>query len=427
MEIKPALDKLYSLHQFGIKLGLESTLLLLDQIGNPHKKLKCFHIAGSNGKGSTASFIASILVEHGFKVGLYTSPHFVRFNERIKINGREISDEKIVQFISKLEKYIDECRPTFFELTTALAFEHFAEENVDYAVIETGLGGRLDATNVIDPLASVITSISLEHTTHLGNTIEKIAFEKAGIIKKKKPVFIGAVTQVAENVIIDKANEENSECYISKDFVVKNENHIAVKVKGNHFTIYNTPLLGDHQLMNAALAIKAVSETIENIKPLMVSRGIQKVLQNSKIEGRYEVFNDYPRIIFDSAHNPEGVGVFVEQFKKEYRNYEEKILIFGAMKDKSIGSMLSCLLPFFDQIIVTSIQDERAANPEEIKVLVDNPKIKAVDLDSAFKYLSDFLKTPKNACLVVLGSMYLLGEIKSKIIEKKLDIESGGV
>lgn len=427
MEIKPALDKLYSLHQFGIKLGLESTLLLLDQIGNPHKKLKCFHIAGSNGKGSTASFIASILVEHGFKVGLYTSPHFVRFNERIRINGNEISDEKIVQFVSKLEKYIDECRPTFFELTTALAFEHFADEKVGFAVIETGLGGRLDATNVIDPLASVITSISLEHTAHLGNTIEKIAFEKAGIIKKKKPVFIGAVTQVAENVIIDKANEENSESFLSKDFVIKNEDHLVVLVRRNYFTIYNTPLLGNHQLANAALAVKAISETIENIKPLKVSRGIQNVLQNSKIEGRYEVFKDYPRIIFDSAHNPEGVGVFIEQFKKEYQNYEERILIFGAMKDKSISSMLSSLVPFFDQIVVTSIQDERAANPEEIKVLVDNPKIQAVDLDSAFEYLSDFLKTPKNACLVILGSMYLLGEIKSKIIEKKLDIESGGV
>lgn len=427
MEIKPALDKLFSLHQFGIKLGLESTLLLLDQIGNPHKKLKCFHIAGSNGKGSTASFIASILVEHGYKVGLYTSPHFVRFNERIKINGREISDEKIVQFVSKLEKYIDECRPTFFELTTALAFKYFAEEKVDYAVIETGLGGRLDATNVIDPLASVITSISLEHTAHLGNTLEKIASEKAGIIKKKKPVFIGTIPQTAENVIVDKANEENSKSFLSKDFVAKNEDHLIVLSKESKYKIYETPLPGDHQLANAALAIKAASETIGNIEPLAVSRGIQNVLQNSKLEGRYEVFNDCPRVIFDSAHNPEGVGVFIEQFSKEYRNFEEKILIFGAMKDKSISSMLSCLVPFFTQIMVTSIKDERAANPEEIKVLVNDPKIKVADLDSAFEYLADFLKTPQNACLVILGSMYLLGEIKSKIIEKKLDIESGGV
>jgi len=427
MEIKQVLDKLYSLHQFGIKLGLESTLLLLDQIGNPHKELRCFHIAGSNGKGSTASFIASILVEHGFKVGLYTSPHFVRFNERIRINGNEISEEKIVQFVSKLDKYIDEFRPTFFELTTALAFEYFAEENVDYAVIETGLGGRLDATNVIDPLASIITSISLEHTAHLGDTLEKIAFEKAGIVKKKTPVFVGLVPQTAENVIMDKANEENSECFLSKNFVVKNEDNLIVLVKESKYKIYKTPLLGDHQLANAALAVKAVSETIENIEPLRISLGIQNVLQNSKIEGRYEVFSIYPRIIFDSAHNPEGVSVFIEQFGKEYRDFEERILIFGAMKDKSISSMLSCLSPFFDKIIVTSINDERAANPEEVKELANDSKIETAELDTAIMYLSNFLKTPKNACLVILGSMYLLGEIKSKIIEKKLDIESGGV
>ncbi len=427
MEIKPALDKLFSLHQFGIKLGLESTLALLLQLGNPHKNLKCFHIAGSNGKGSTAAFIASILVEHGFKVGLYTSPHFVRFNERIRINGKEISDVKIVQFVSKLEKYIDEFRPTFFELTTALAFEYFAEENVDYAVIETGLGGRLDATNVIDPLASIITSISLEHTAHLGDTLEKIAFEKAGIIKKKAPVFVGHIPQAADNVIIDKANDENSDCFLNFSFVIKKENYLIVQAKERDFNIYQTPLLGDHQLANAALSVKAVSETIENIKPLTVSRGIQNVLHNSKIEGRYEVFNYYPRVIFDSAHNPEGVKAFIEQFVKEAKTYEERVLIFGAMKDKSIGSMLNCLIPYFDQIIITAIQDERAANPDEIKEQIGDPKIKTEELDDAIKYLVHFLQTPKNACLVVLGSMYLLGEIKSKIIEKKLDIESGGV
>ncbi|MFA7229307.1 MAG: Mur ligase family protein, partial [Melioribacteraceae bacterium] len=189
--IQSALNLLFSLHQFGIKLGLDNMTALLDHIGNPHSGLKMIHIAGSNGKGSTASFIASILMEAGFKVGLYTSPHFVKFNERIRINGVMIDDNSVAEFVDGLREYISEKKPTFFEITTALAFHYFLHQKVDYAVIETGLGGRLDATNVITPLASVITSISLDHTEHLGETIEKIAAEKGGIIKPGAKLFTG--------------------------------------------------------------------------------------------------------------------------------------------------------------------------------------------------------------------------------------------
>ena len=169
MDIQSALNKLYSMHQFSIKLGLERIENLLDHLYNPHEKLTCFHIAGSNGKGSTASFLASILMEAGFRVGLYTSPHFVRFNERIRVNGKEIEDSYIADFVESLEVYIEENKPTFFEVTTALAFKYFSESDLDFVVVETGLGGRLDATNVLEPLASIITSISLEHTHILGD------------------------------------------------------------------------------------------------------------------------------------------------------------------------------------------------------------------------------------------------------------------
>ena len=213
MNIDQALEKIYSLKQFHIKLGLDNIRNLLEHLDNPHQGLNCFHIAGSNGKGSTCSFLASILQEYGYKVGLYTSPHFVSFNERIRINGVAIDDNYIINFLEKNKSYIDNYKPTFFEITTALAFHYFQNEDIDYAVIETGLGGRLDATNVIDPIASVITSISYEHTHILGDSLEQIAAEKGGIIKKNRPVFIGDIPDEAQNVLSSIAQKNNSIVY----------------------------------------------------------------------------------------------------------------------------------------------------------------------------------------------------------------------
>ncbi|MDP3683322.1 MAG: Mur ligase family protein, partial [Ignavibacteria bacterium] len=200
MNIESTLEKLYALQMFGMKLGLQNIRKFLQLLGNPQNNLKCFHVAGSNGKGSTASFIASILQTAGFKTGLYTSPHFVKFNERIRINGIEIEDEFIASFYNDHEQFINENKLTFFEVTTALAFTYFSEKKVKYAVIETGLGGRLDATNVLKPLAVVLTSISLEHTQYLGNTIEEIATEKAAIIKPKSKVFLGLLPEKADEI-----------------------------------------------------------------------------------------------------------------------------------------------------------------------------------------------------------------------------------
>ncbi len=191
MDTASSLNKLFALHNFGVKLGLENTINFLEYLGNPQKSLKTIHIAGSNGKGSTASFIASILQESGYRTGLYTSPHFIKFNERVVINGIQVGDEFISDFVTEHETYIDEHQLTFFEVTTALAFKYFSEEEVDVCVIETGLGGRLDATNVLSPLAVVITSISYEHTNILGEKLEQIAAEKAAIIKSGAKVFTG--------------------------------------------------------------------------------------------------------------------------------------------------------------------------------------------------------------------------------------------
>ena len=419
MEITSALDKLFSLHQFGIKLGLDNIKKLLKHLGNPEKSLRVYHIAGSNGKGSTASFIASILMEAGYKTGLYTSPHLVRFNERIRINSVEIPDEYVASFVSSLDKYIDENEPTFFELTTAMAFKYFAEQKVDYAVIETGLGGRLDATNTInDPVASVITTISLEHTQILGDTLEKIATEKAGIIKDNSNVFCGILKKEAMSVISEKCAEKHAELFNLGDYIQINSNSAVVNMENFAYNVYETSLKGNHQLVNAALAVCVLWNTLDISNLKIFHAGISNVIKNSGIQGRYEIYNQSPKVIFDAAHNPEGIQSFVETFKNEFKLYNKTELIIGVMRDKNIEGMLSLLGPYFHKIYAVSIDYERAANKEEIIEAGRNVGVGVIGLDRPEEYLNSFIETKKQNCLVVLGSIYVLGNIKSKILYK---------
>ncbi|MBI5730540.1 MAG: bifunctional folylpolyglutamate synthase/dihydrofolate synthase [Ignavibacteriales bacterium] len=418
MNIKSSLEKLFSLHQFGIKLGLDNTLQLLERIGNPQRDLKTFHIAGSNGKGSTASFMASLLMEAGYRVGLYTSPHFVKFNERIRINSIMIEDEYVAKFVTDLENYIEKYKPTFFEITTALAFKYFYEQKVDYAIIETGLGGRLDATNVINPIASVITSISLEHTQHLGGTLEKIAFEKAGIIKLNSKVFAGKMADEPEKIIHNRAKLLNCDYNLISDFTTIEDNRLIVAMQKKSFSIYSTPLIGIHQLYNAALALKTINKSLNIEDGFIISRGIRNVIENTGIQGRYEIICKKPKIIFDSAHNPEGVRTFIEEFSRESNNYPERYLLFGAMKDKSIVEMLKILSPYFSRIFATKIGIDRSATAEEIESAAKSAGIKINIVQNGSKLVQDFFNEGSDKCLVVLGSMYLLGEIKSKMLEK---------
>ncbi len=418
MDINSALEKIYSMHQFTIKLGLERIENLLDHVGNPHSSLKCFHIAGSNGKGSTASFVASLLMEAGFRVGLYTSPHFVRFNERIRIDGHEIEDKYIAAFVESMEEYIEEYEPTFFEITTALAFKYFNEAEVDFAVIETGLGGRLDATNVITPLASIITSISLEHTNILGDTIEKIATEKAGIIKPKTVVLSGLMPNSAEEIIASKALGRGCRHLKVGDFITKENENVSVQLRNKVFRIYLSPLQGEHQLINCALALKCVNEVLGIDNTEIITRGINNINNNSGIQGRYEVINNNPTIILDSAHNLEGVAAFINEFQKVNKTYSRRTLIFGAMKDKDISGMLNLLIPYFDEIYITQIGIERSATILEIMKKIEIEKHKFYELTESAEFVNDFMMKIGNECLVVLGSMYLLGEIKIKIVNK---------
>jgi dihydrofolate synthase/folylpolyglutamate synthase len=416
MDLKTSLDKLYSLHQFGIKLGLGNITNFLERLGNPHDKFRSFHVAGSNGKGSTVSFIASMLMEKGYSTGLYTSPHFVRFNERVRVGKEEITDEYIRDFLNSNWKYIEDESLTFFEVTTGMAFKYFEELKVEYAAIETGLGGRLDATNVITPLASLITTISKEHMDILGNTLAKIAFEKAGIIKENSKVFAGILPAEAEEVVSKKADEMKSTGYFLKDFIVEEEESLKLKLLTKEYNLYSTPLRGKHQLYNAALAVKTFSTVMQEEDQIIINNGIMNVIENTGIQGRFEIYSSKPMIIFDSSHNPDGIKTFLSEYKKIYRQFNNRILVFTALRDKAVYEMLTMLAPYFNEFYITTVKENDRALPiEEILELCKKSGVKGNALQEPAGLIKEFKKTGNEGCLVVLGSMYMLGELKEKI------------
>ncbi|MCG6913195.1 bifunctional folylpolyglutamate synthase/dihydrofolate synthase [bacterium BMS3Abin03] len=415
MDINSALEKLFKLHTFGVKLGLDNVKHFLDHIDNPQRNLKAIHIAGSNGKGSTAAFIASILMEYGYKTGLYTSPHFVKFNERITINGEQIDNEYVAGFITEHWSYITEHALTFFEVTSALAFEYFSNSKVDYAIIETGLGGRLDATNVLNSIAVVITSISLEHTNVLGTEISVIAKEKAAIIKQGTKVFIGLLDPEADAVVERKCNEENCELFRLQEYINEKDDRLELYTEEIELDEWNVPLRGKYQVYNSALAVLVVSNTFVLDDNRKITHGISNVIKNTGIEGRFEYLHKGPDIILDSAHNIAGVREFLSEFNKSAGKYQRKVLLFGVMRDKAIEQMLIELGKSFDEIHLTQIDNERSAKIDELKKICFDIKIDALEEPVGMELINKFLKSENKDCLVVLGSMYLLGEVKSKL------------
>ncbi len=414
MTYEQATEKIYSLHQFGIKLGLENIQAFLQLLGNPEKKLKTIHIAGSNGKGSTLSFISSILMEHGYKVGFYTSPHLVDYSERIRINGNNISKEFVTDFVNKFSNYIDEHQITFFEIGTAMAFQYFYENNVDFAVIETGLGGRLDATNVINSKYVVITTISLEHTNILGNSIEEIANEKAGIIHDNSNVFVGYLSEKAKKVINEKSKLTHSKFYKVEDYVSQLPEHVTIRINNKLLNIYKTELLGNYQLRNVSLAVLVANVVLsEKLRIDKTLNGIDKVRKNSKLRGRFEIYSNSPLVIFDSAHNIEGIEVFLDSFKKMNLACKKKVVIFGGMRDKAVMQILEKLNEIFDKFYFTSINYERALKISELMQIGSTLRIRGQALENPAKFIREF--SEKSSCLVVIGSIYILGEILKKL------------
>ncbi len=416
---KEIIDKLYSLHRFGIKPGLERITNLLSAVGNPHSNLRTIHIAGTNGKGSTSSLIASILMEAGLKVGLYTSPHLIRFNERIKINGEEIDDNTLISLSEKYLPFSEKIDATFFEITTAMAFDYFNSQNVDIAIIETGMGGRYDATNVVNPLVSVITSISLEHKEYLGDTVEKIAFEKAGIIKENTPVVVSKNDKNILEVINTVAEEKHSrfleagelETVIQHQFLSNLTTEVCVNFNGN--LAYTTlPLPGAHQIDNLELALSALLQTDFDISLENVSDGISKVKENTGLSTRIELLKSEPKFIIDSAHNEAAVKSLVDTLSTHLPNIKYNVT-FAAMSDKDIRALLKLLKPICDKLILTQPNIARAASVAELRnIAIELGYINIVSTQNTHDALDDLNFESNN---LIVGSFYLTGEILDQL------------
>jgi len=398
------IEKLYTYTKFA-KLGLENIRNLLKILGNPQNGFKSIHIAGTNGKGSVAAMISQILMEEGYKTGLYISPHLVDFRERIQIDRELISKDDLLRIGENIVGIVESGNPaSFFEITTAIMFKYFAEKKIDYAVIEVGMGGRLDATNVILPEVSVITHISLDHTKILGDTVKKIAFEKAGIIKNK-PTVISDYNLY--DFFSDVCKKRGSKLYsVGKD--------LKYTKKGDFFDINGVlnlkdleiSLEGDHQLLNASTAILA--SYILGISENSIRKGLKK----TKWEGRFEIVNNNPLIVFDGGHNPDGIKNTVKTMKDF--DYNNIYIVFGVLKDKDYKKMIKYLENLNGEFIFTKPNSDRALDPEELLKYGEGTVIE--DPKEAFEIAK---KKAKNGdAILVVGSLYLIGDIKSAILCK---------
>ena len=315
-----------SIGNSAFKKDLTNIILFAKILGNPQNNFKSIHVAGTNGKGSTSHMLASILQEANYKVGLYTSPHLKNFRERIKINGIEISELEVIDFISRNRGFLEENKLSFFEMTVGMAFNYFSEQKVDIAIIEVGLGGRLDSTNIISPVLSVITNIGLDHTQMLGNSLEEIAVEKAGIIKSGIPVIIGETQPETTPVFIKVAAKMKAEITFSQDFPPIN---LTSDLKGNY---------QKHNLQTLITAIKNLKKNGWKISEKDVSNGLSKVRTNTGLRGRWDVLQANPKVICDTAHNKEGLKYVLDQLKEE--KFEKLHIVFGVVRDKDLGSIL---------------------------------------------------------------------------------------
>ncbi len=422
MNYRQSIAYLFSLQRFGIKLGLSNITTLLKLLGNPHQRLRCIHIAGTNGKGSTAAFLQSILKHSGYRAGLFTSPHLVSFTERIRINNREIPQVRVARLVQKIRTL---CREhsleaiTFFEFVTALAFAYFAEEEADPVVVEVGMGGRLDATNVLQPMVSIITSISLEHQIYLGTTLQQIAQEKAGIIKRSTPIIMG-VRQPACHCGNEGEMQENECAFISrrKRYQRKKSGLGRFNYKGFDRTLNGLlpGLIGDYQIRNATLALGAAELLCRNGINI-TEQGMRNGIQDARWPGRMEIVRRAPTIVLDGAHNPEAWQAMKKSLDK-YFTCKKLFMVIGVMQDKDIARMIEILTPGAHTVIFCKPKMERAATKELIaqhisrtaanKILWINDTVEA--LHAALK------KAASDDLVCVTGSLFTVGEAREYLI-----------
>lgn len=347
------------------KTGLDNTLALDEYFGHPHRKFRTVHVAGTNGKGSVSNFLASVLQTAGYKVGLYTSPHLVDFRERIRVAGAMIPQDFVVDFVQHNKAFFEEIRPSFFEMTVLMAFDYFAKEHVDVAVVEVGLGGRLDSTNIITPDVSIITNISYDHQNLLGDTLAKIAAEKAGIIKRGVPVVVGEAEGDVYDVFEAKANSEHAQLFFAPDYhglSLKDEGEFLLHDKS--LGDFGVGLHGDYQQKNVATVLTAVDVLRDagyGISDTALRSGLLDVCANTGLQGRWQVLrNDAPKIVCDIAHNTAGIAYIVKQMRRENRPLR---IVFGVVSDKDVDGILSLLPPeavyYFTRASIPRALDER--------------------------------------------------------------------
>lgn len=425
MDYKEATEYIYGLKRFGIKLGLKNIERLLELMRNPQKKYKTILVGGTSGKGSTVAMISSILKEAGYKVGSYTSPHLSSFTERIVVNGKRIREEDFVRLLNEIKPLMEDMdvhpdfrHPTFFEVTTAIALKHFEEKRVDFAILEVGMGGRLDATNIVDALVSVITNVSLEHTKILGDTVLKIAREKAGIIKENGILITATEDDEVFSLFKKICDERNSKIFrVGEDIQFKKLNsnlqgqRFQMKFDKNYDDLY-IPLLGNHELFNSACAIgaiKALGYRDINISEETIRKGLKKV----KWPGRLEIVQKDPLVVLDCAKD----GVAMKKLKGavlDNFDYEKLLLVIGISSDKNIPVMMSEIVPISDFVIVTKHKVmNRGTEPS---ILVKEVK----KYDKPFKIIEDVKNAVKKALslarkkdmVLITGSVFTVGEAR---------------
>lgn len=402
------------------KKDLTNTIALCEILGNPHKKFKTIHVAGTNGKGSTSHMLAAVLQTVGYKTGLYTSPHLKDFRERIKVNGEMCEQDFIIDFVEKIKPYIDTIQPSFFEITVAMAFEYFAQQKVDVAVIEVGLGGRLDSTNVITPEVSVITNIGWDHMNLLGDTLEKIAYEKAGIIKENIPVVVGEYITETKPVFEKVAAEKNAPLIFAQEkrFVTewKYEHHKLLATVVNKYNdeheMYELDLPGVYQTKN----LIAVLETVHqlqlkdwNISDKQIKEGLSKTKKITGLHGRWELVHENPAVILDVGHNEDGIKQIVEQL--ELTTYNQLHIIIGMVKDKAIEKVL-LLLPKYANYYFTKAQIPRALPANELAEKAVGFGLQGKAFPEVNTALTAVLThAHKDDLILICGSVFLVGEV----------------
>lgn len=430
MAYRETIAYLFGLQKQGIKFGLTTSRNLLARLGDPHRRFRSVHIAGTNGKGSTAAFLAGILRAAGFRVGLYTSPHLVDFTERIRVDGVPVTEERVVELAGRAGTAAEDLNapdgsgtvtPTFFEVTTAMAFIHFAEAGVDIAVIEAGMGGRLDSTNVIEPVVSVITNIDLEHTEFLGTTLEEIAAEKAGIIKAGVPVVTGVAQSNAAAVIGREAERQGAQLLrMPRDFGperVRSGAGLEFDYRGmdHSYRDLRTGMIGRHQAGNASLAL-ATAECLRRAGVAIPEAALRQGLERTAWAGRLERLAEHPAVYIDGAHNPASAAVLADALRELKTSYRRLALVVGILKDKDHRGILERLLPLADRVIATRPAYERAMSAEDlaaaVRTMQGDPAVAGTVAEAIALARED---ASAQDLIVVTGSLYTVGDARAAL------------